>query len=286
MQLHLADSPLDVLAVAFASDYIGAAIQSKFLASLAMKLALAQMLVEPGKKEANLARAEAWIARGATTGAEVVVLPEALTLGWTHPSARTLADEIPGGESCLRLREAARRNRVAVCSGIIERSGERLFNSAVIIDAAGEVVAMHRKINELDFGRELYSLGDRLGICELAGERVGLMICADGFAPGQSISRSLGLMGARVILSPCAWAVPADHDNAVEPYGQLWLDNYGPVARDFGLTIVGVSNVGPITAGPWEGRKCIGNSLVVGPSGEIARGPYGEMAEKLMEVEV
>jgi hypothetical protein len=91
------------------------------------------------------------------------------------------------------------------------------------------------------------------------------------------------MMGARVILSPCAWAVPRDHDNEREPYGQLWLDNYGPVAREFDLSIVGVSNVGPITAGPWQGRKCIGNSLVIGRDGrEVARGPYGERAEVLL----
>jgi hypothetical protein len=90
-------------------------------------------------------------------------------------------------------------------------------------------------------------------------------------------------MGARFILSPCAWAVPHDHDHVREPYGQLWLDNYGPVAREFGLSIVGVSNVGPITAGPWQGRKCIGNSLVIGVDGaEVTRGPYGERAEALI----
>lgn len=252
-----------------------------------MKIAMAQMLVEPGEKQANLSRAEAWIARAAEQGADVVVLPEALTLGWTHPSARVLADEIPGGESCERLRAAARENRIFVCAGLVERAGDRLFNSAVLLSDAGELLLLHRKIHELDFARELYACGDRLGVADTRFGRMGVMICADGFAPGQSISRALGQMGARVILSPCAWAVPADHDNAREPYGQLWLDNYGPVARDIGLTIIGVSNVGPITAGPWAGRQCIGNSLAIGPDGrELARGPYGEGAEALVMVEV
>ena len=252
-----------------------------------MKVALAQMLVEPGEKSANLARAESWIAQAAARGAEVVVLPEALSLGWTHPSARTLADEIPGGESCARLCAVARQHRIMVCAGIVERSGDRLFNSAVLLDAAGEVLIHHRKIHELDFARELYSCGDRLTVAESPAGRIGVMICADGFAPQQSISRALGQMGARLILSPCAWAVPPEHDNEREPYGQLWLDNYGPVAREFGLCIVGVSNVGPITAGPWQGRKCIGNSLVIGRDGwELARGPYGERAETLLIVEL
>lgn len=252
-----------------------------------MKIALAQMLVEPGEKQANLARAEAWIAQAAGRDAEVVVLPEALTLGWTHPSARTLADEIPSGESCARLRVAARAHRIFVCAGLVERAGDRLFNAAVLLDPDGNLLIHHRKIHELDFARELYACGDRLAVAETRFGRVGVMICADGFAPGQAISRTLGMMGARVILSPCAWAVPADHDNAREPYGQLWLDNYGPVAREFGMPIIGVSNVGPITAGPWQGRKCIGNSLVIGGDGrEVVRGPYGESAEALVMVDV
>ncbi len=248
-----------------------------------MRIALAQMLVEPGARDSNLARAETFITQAATQGADVVVLPEALTLGWTDPSARSLADAVPGGESFHRLRTAARRRGVHVCAGLVERAGEKLFNTAVLMDPSGELLLHHRKIHELDFAREFYSCGDRLGVAETPFGRIGLMICADAFAPGQVLSRSLGLMGANVILSPCAWAVPPDHDNERTPYGQLWLDNYGPVAREFGLTIVGVSNVGPITAGPWRDRRCIGNSLVVGPDGrEVLRGPHGERAEMLL----
>jgi predicted amidohydrolase len=248
-----------------------------------MKVALAQMLVEPGEKQINLARAESCIAQAASRGAEMVVLPEAMPLGWTHPSARTLADEIPNGESCARLRQAAHTHRIFICGGIVELAGDKLYNAAVLVAPSGEVLVHHRKIHELDFAQELYARGDRLAVAETNLGRVGVMICADGFAPGQAISRALGMMGARLILSPCAWAVPHDHDNERDPYGQLWLDNYCPVARDFDLSIVGVSNVGPITAGPWQGRKCIGNSLVIGRDGrEIARGPYGERAEALL----
>jgi predicted amidohydrolase len=252
-----------------------------------MKLALAQMLVEPGRKQANLDRAAQHIAEATEAGADCVLLPEALNLGWTHPSARTEADAIPDGESCRQLRDAARAHSVFVCAGLVERYGESIFNSAVLIDPAGNVILHHRKIHELDIAHDLYARGDRLGVVDTSLGRIGLMICADAFAPVQPISRALGLMGARLILSPCAWAVPADHDNVREPYGALWLENYVPVARDFNLTIAGASNVGPITEGPWRGRKCIGNSLVVGPSGEeLARGPYGENADALMLIDL
>jgi hypothetical protein len=94
-------------------------------------------------------------------------------------------------------------------------------------------------------------------------------------------------MGAQVILSPCAWAVAADHDNDREPYGGLWRGCYGPVAKDFHLWIAGVSNVGWLTAGPWEGRQCIGSSLVIGPTGEaVLQGPFGRDAETILYVDI
>jgi predicted amidohydrolase len=94
-------------------------------------------------------------------------------------------------------------------------------------------------------------------------------------------------MGADVILSPCAWAMPAEHDHATEPYGDLWRKSYQPVAREFSMWIVGVSNVGWITAGPWAGRKAIGCSLAIGPGGEeIVQGPYGVEAEAILYIDV
>lgn len=261
--------------------------------SQSFNLALAQMLVTPGDVAGNLARAEQRLATAAGQGADIVLLPEALDCGWAHPSTSELAGAIPDGDSCRRLRHAAQRHGVFVCAGIIERGtrstehGAELFNAAVLIDPRGEVILHHRKINELDFARALYATGDRLGVAETPFGKVGLMICADAFAPGQVISRSLALMGARLILSPCAWAVPAGHDNSQQPYGQLWLDNYGPVVREFGVWIAGCSNVGPITAGEWAGRKCIGNSLVSSPGKLIAaRGTFGEAADELVLIRV
>lgn len=251
------------------------------------KLALVQMRVDGGAKESNLRRAESAIATAAAGGAQVVLLPETLTLGWTHRSARQEADLIPGGDACVRLGAAARRHGVYVCAGLVEQAGGLLYNAAVLIDPAGNIRLHHRKLNELDLAHDLYAQGDRLAVVATPLATFGVMICADAFVRHQVVSRTLGLMGADVILSPCAWAMPADHDQAQEPYGALWRANYGPVARDFRLWIAGCSNVGPITDGPWRGRNCIGCSLVVDPDGAPAlTGPYGADAEALLYIDI
>jgi predicted amidohydrolase len=248
---------------------------------------MVQMEVIGGAKETNLRRAADRIRRAAASGARVIVLPEAMSLGWTHSSARTEADPIPEGRSCQMLCEVANETGAYVCSGLIERAGTQVFNSAILIGPDGQILLHHRKLNELRFAHDLYALGDRLQVVRTPIATFGLMICADGFAAGQVISRTLGYMGADVILSPSAWAVPADHDNAREPYGKLWLDSYGPGAKDFRLHILGVSSVGAITDGPWTGRKCIGCSLAVGPGGRpIVQAPYGEKADTIVYVKI
>ena len=252
-----------------------------------MKLAMIQMRVEPGAKADNLHNAARLVSEAAGKGAQIVVLPEAMPLGWTDSRSAELADEIPGGETCEFLRNLAGRHRVHICSGVVERAGPIIYNSAILIGQDGELLAHHRKIYELAIAHDCYAPGDRLAVADTPLGRIGMMICADAFAPGQVISRTLGLMGADIILSPCAWAVPAGHDNSKEPYGQLWRDNYGPVARDFKMWIAGVSNVGPITGGAWKGRKCIGCSLLVGPDGlPVVQGPYGEDAATILYADI
>jgi predicted amidohydrolase len=250
------------------------------------RVGMAQILVEGGRPDANLARAVRAVGAAAAQGCRLVVLPECLDCGWTDPSARDLAEPIPGPHA-ERLARAAREHRMHVAAGLVERAGDRLYNAAVLIDPDGAIRLHHRKINELDIALDLYAIGDRLGVAETELGTIGLTICADNFGRSLAIGHVLARMGAQLIVSPSAWAVDADHDNEEAPYGGLWLDSYTELARLYDLTVLGVSSVGRLTAGPWAGRKVIGCSLAVGPGGvELARGPYGEHTEALVAVEV
>jgi predicted amidohydrolase len=246
---------------------------------------MAQMLVECGAREANLERAARMIERAADERCHVAVLPECLDLGWTWPGAHTGAQPIPGPASDF-LAAAARRVSMYVVAGLTERAGERVYNAAVLISPAGEILLRHRKINELDIAHDLYSRGDSLAVAATSVGVIGLAICADNFPESLCLEQALAQMGAQLLLSPCAWAVDAEHDNTLEPYGGLWLGAYTTLTRAHRIAVVGVSNVGWLTAGPWKGRKCIGCSIAMGPGGELlAMAPYGESAEALVVVE-
>ena len=254
---------------------------------LPFKLALAQMKVVGGDMDTNLAHAAEMIAEAAAKGAQVVLLPEAMDLGWTDPSALTQAEPVPGGKASELLSKMAREHGVYVCSGLTEKDGETVYNSAVLINPEGEIILLHRKINELDIGHPYYALGHQLSVCETELGTIGLMICADASTGDHVIPRALAYMGADVILSPSAWAVAADHNNFEEPYGGTWTRAYIPVARDFRVWIASCSNVGWMTGGPWKGMKTIGCSMVIGPGGEeVLNAPYGEDADTILYMDI
>src|SRR5271157_2558105 len=109
------------------------------------KLALAQMLVTGADLEGNLRQATQMIAAAATAGAQVVLLSEALDIGWTDPSSRRLAERVPDGRACRAFREAAREFGLYVCAGLTERAEESVYNAAVLISPRGQLLLYHRK---------------------------------------------------------------------------------------------------------------------------------------------
>lgn len=247
------------------------------------KLGMGQMLVEGGKYERNLQRAEAMIRKAREADCQAAVLPECLDTGWTHPSARELARTIPG-ETSDRLCGYARTYGMMVAAGLTELDNGRIYNSAILLDETGKILLKHRKINILEI-EGLYNVGNMLSVAETRFGTIGVNICADSFKNSLVIGHVQARMGVHLIFSPSSWAVKANHDNTKQPYGGDWKEAYTELCRLYEITIVGVSNVGWLTGGAWKGWKAIGCSLAVGPGGKvIAQGPYGSDAESLITV--
>lgn len=156
---------------------------------------MAQMLVEGGHPESNLSRAVSRIWEAAEKNCRLVVLPECLDLGWTDPSARRLAEPIPGAYFD-RLADAAQKRAIYVVAGLVERCGDRLYNAAVLIGPDGNLLLLHRKINELEIAHDLYSIGDHLGVVETDLGTIAINICADNFSKSLAIGHMLARMGA------------------------------------------------------------------------------------------
>jgi len=118
--------------------------------------------------------------------------------------ARVPVDEPIPGPLTDRLCELARTLDVWLVPGSLYERGDdgKVYNTAIAINPAGEIVARYRKIFPWR-PWEKVATGDELVTFDMPGVgRIGLMICYDGWFP--EIPRNLAWLGAEVILHPSA----------------------------------------------------------------------------------
>ena len=228
---------------------------------------MAQILVEGGEPNRNLERALESIEECKRLCCDLVILPETLDLGWTHPSAFSEAQEIPGQRSQI-ICDAARTNNIWVCLGLTEKENSKVFNTAILIDRLGNIVLKYRKINVLEEAFDFYEIGNCLSTIETEFGRIGLNICSDNYADSLHLSHALCRMGAQIILSPSSWTVDYSVTEDDDPYHDKWTRPYKYITKLYENVLLGVTSVGYLVGGPYEGRKSIGCSLVA-RNGEI-----------------
>lgn len=251
-----------------------------------VKVAMIQMNVQGNDITANLATANRMVKQAKSNGSDIALLPECMDIGWTHPASLINATSVPDGEVFRKLSAMAKKYNIYICSGMTERDMDKIYNTAVLINNKGQLLLKYHKINELDIGKPYYGTGDRINVVDTQLGRIGMMICADATVSDGSIPSALARMEPNLILSPCAWAVPPEYDNAKEHYGSNWRKAYQPIAENFSTYIIAVSNVGKIIDGPWKGWDCIGASLAFDNKGkEILQCPFGVAAETIKYID-
>jgi predicted amidohydrolase len=131
---------------------------------------------------------------------DVILLPEGITVVGTGKTYAEVAETIPG-PTTARLGELARKRSSYVAAGIYEREGAAIYNTAVLIDRAGNVEGKYRKVylprEEIEAG---LTPGSDYPIFRTDFGTVGLMICYDVFFADPA--RALATKGAEVILMP------------------------------------------------------------------------------------
>jgi predicted amidohydrolase len=158
---------------------------------------------------ANLLAVREAAGRAAAQGADLVVFPEAFITGYNIGERLGELAEPADGPSVTALREIASEAGVAVLCGYPERDGPLVHNAAVPVDARGEPILGYRKTHL--FGpvdHAAFAPGDSFAVAELAGLRVGVLICFDIEFP--QAARRLALLGAQLIVVPTSLMAPFD----------------------------------------------------------------------------
>jgi nitrilase len=254
---------------------------------------------------ATVEKACALIAEAGREGAKLAVFPESFLPGypdwvWAVPSgegavlnplyADFLANSVTiPGESTDRLCEAARQAGIAVVMGLSERnieaSGGSLYNTALYIDAEGQILGKHRKLIPTGGERLVWAQGDgsTLAVYDLPFARVGGLICWENYMP---LARyAMYAWGTQLYVAP-TW-----------DYGETWLSTLRHIAKEGRVYVVGccmalrkddipdrygLKERFYASAGEWINP---GESAIVSPAGEFIAGPV-QKKEAILYAEI
>ena len=236
-------------------------------------LAAAVQMTASASKEENLAKAETFVRLAAERGVALVVLPEVFSWRGRHRKEPGQVEPIPG-PTTSRLQDLATQLNIHLLAGsFLETSDEeRAYNTSLLIDPQGEILAQYRKIHLFDVNipgqvsiKESDSMkpgGDVVAAKTPLGT-VGLSVCYDLRFP--ELYRNLSHKGAEIISVPAAFTFPtgAAHWEALLRARAIENQVYIIAPNQIGKNVYGFADYG--------------NSMIIDPWGKIiARAPDKE----------
>ena len=240
-------------------------------------IGLLQLKVSPDP-DANTKNALSWLDKSAAEGAQVVCLPELFRSQYfcqkEDADLFDLAESL-SSDTVTEFQKAAARLKVVVVLPVFERRAAGLYhNSAVIIDANGEVAGIYRKMHIPDdpaYYEKFYFTPGDLGFkaFETAYGSVGTLICWDQWYPEGA--RLTALRGASVLFYPTAigWH-PYEKDEHGTAQRDAWMTVQRGHAIANGVYVAAVNRVGfeqPVES--QAGIEFWGSSFVADPQGII-----------------
>jgi deaminated glutathione amidase len=236
-----------------------------------MKVSLVQMN-SISDKVANIASAKALIERAiAEEKPDWILLPEQFDwAGGTRADKLANAEALPGGPAYSMAQALARENKVFIHAGsIMERiEGEnRIHNTTVVFNRAGEEIARYRKIHLFDVTtpdgasyKESAGVkaGDAVTTYDCEGVTVGCSICYDLRFP--DLFQALAEKGAEIIALPAAFTMQTGKDH--------WETLLRARAIETQTYVCAAAQTGRFTVGN-EQRQTYGHSLVADPWGHV-----------------
>ena len=229
------------------------------------------------EKERNIEKAIKLTQIAIEKGANLICFQELFTTHWFPREMNkryfALAEKMDGF-TISRMRKLAKENGVALICPIFEIDGDSFFNSAIVINADGEILGSYRKIHvpQIPLWEEKYyfSAGNHgFPVFKTKFAPIGIQICWDNFFPEGS--RILALKGAKILFSPTAAAFASQ---------RKWETVISSNAIANGVYIFRINRVGSE-----EKQDFYGRSFCISPEGELLDKPTG-MKDSITLVEI
>ena len=213
-----------------------------------MKAAAVQMDVKILAKEHNLAQILRHLEGAAGLGAKLAVFPECALSGYCFTSleeATPVAEEVPG-PSTEKILAATRGLDCTAVVGLLERSGNQIFNAAAVITPEG-ILGTYRKLHLPCLGIDWHTaLGDTpFPVFTTPHGKIGVSICYDCSFPESG--RALKLKGAQIMAIPTNWPLGSDTWQHTPPVrateNHLYVIASNRVGEERGFVFAGHSQI-------------------------------------------
>ena len=169
-----------------------------------LRCGVVQFRHKAGAKEENFATVERFARQAHGQGVRVLAFPEMCLTGYWHTRHldragwEALSEPVPKGFSTRRLIDLSRELDMVIGVGLVERDGDRLFNTYVVALPDG---AWHRHRKLHAFESPHISSGDGFTVFDTAlGVRIGVLICYDNNIVENV--RATALLGCDILLAP------------------------------------------------------------------------------------
>ncbi|HJY53150.1 MAG TPA: nitrilase-related carbon-nitrogen hydrolase [Candidatus Udaeobacter sp.] len=177
-----------------------------------MKIAVAQISCSLGDSEANRSKVRDFSRRAKEASAELIVFPEMTDTGYSMPVIQKHANHWKTG-FVVSLKEIANELSMAIVSGVSERDGSLIYNSQVLVDAKGNIVAKYRKTHLYAVSpvqeQTCFAPGDTFASSALGDLRFGFSICYDLRFP-EMFRKLVSEQNVGAFLISSAWPFPRD----------------------------------------------------------------------------
>ncbi|AJY75620.1 nitrilase family protein [Paenibacillus beijingensis] len=228
-----------------------------------IKLAVVQCDPKVGveNREHNLKFSEATIRQAAKQGANLILFPELNVTGYVFQNRKEAIahSEAVNGSSVELWSSLSRELNVYIIGSFVERDGELLYDSSVLIGPNG-YIGKYRKTHLWNREKLYFSAGNTgFPVFDTEFGKIAMLICWDIWYP--ETFRIMAMQGAELICTLNNW---------VYTPGQLY-DETGRCMPVYHTMAAAQANNVYIAAasriGDERGAKFLGNSLIAGPNG-------------------
>jgi NAD+ synthase (glutamine-hydrolysing) len=172
-----------------------------------LRVALAQLNVTVGDLDGNRRLIEAALLQARGACADLVVVPELAITGYPPEDLLLKPSFVAANRRVLRALAHASQGLTALVGFVDQERPGRLYNAAAVL-SHGRHVATYRKQHLPNYGvfdeRRYFTPGDQPLVLDIAGWRLGVMICEDLWAtpPSAQLSRRGVQLAVNLSASP------------------------------------------------------------------------------------